>query len=56
MHVEGLGGSLLGDQQGHLVLGGGTYLLAYEDVGQGLVVVEQSAVGVHQQQVVVQFF
>ena len=56
VQVEILVGLLLGDEQGDLLGVGWTDLLADEDVGEGLVIVEESAVGVDQKQIVVEFF
>ena len=56
MQVEILVGLLLGDEQGDLLGVGRTDLLADEDIGEGLVVVEEPAVGVDEEQIVVEFF
>ena len=39
-----------------MVRGGGTDLLADEDIAEGLVVVEESTIGIDEEEVVVEFF
>jgi hypothetical protein len=55
MEMELLRGSFLADQEGHLFWCGRDDLLADEDVGQGLVVVQKSAIGVAKQQIIIDF-
>ena len=49
VQVEILIGLLLGDEEGNLLGVGGTNLLTDENVGERLVIVEESTVGIDQQ-------